>query len=134
MRLRRRRALNPRFARGMGVSSAVREHALGALLHGPVDHVVLTQAAEALARLLLHAVVAAGLGAAHAALSGDPEALARGLLCLHLRHGTDLSSRAKGHGAPRAKGLRKMVDQAPFVKAAAHPRPHPAPARPRRPP
>src|ERR1700678_3296780 len=119
MRLRRRRALNPLFARGMGSSSAVREEALDALLHGPVDHVVLTQAAEALARLLLHAVVSATLRAAHAALAGDPEALRRGLLCLHLRHGAGPVFATTGQGAPGAKGLRKMVDHGGFVKAWA---------------
>src|SRR5580698_8590882 len=86
MRLRRRRALNPRFARGMGDLSAVGEHALDVLLHRRVDHVVLAQAAQALAGLFLHPVVAATLRATHAALAGHAEALGRRFSGLHLRH------------------------------------------------
>src|SRR6516165_7414586 len=89
MRLRRRRALNPRLARGMGGFSAVRQQALRALLHRFVDHVVLAQTTQPLARLLLHPGIAARLGATHATRSGDPEPLDRGLLRLHLRHGAD---------------------------------------------
>src|SRR5271169_1252543 len=85
MRSWRRRALNPLFARGMA-QSTVREHALDVLLQRRVDHVVLAQAAQTLAGLLLHSVVAARLGATHAAFACHPEALGGGLLRLHLRH------------------------------------------------
>src|SRR5580704_12803143 len=112
MRLRRRRALNPRFARGMGVSSAVRKQALRPLLHRPVDHVVLAQAAEALARLLLHAVVSTGLRAANAPLSGDPEPLGGGFLRLHLRHGADLGSRGTARRPPGRRGCAKWSTRA----------------------
>src|SRR5271170_4700501 len=93
MRLRRRRALKPRLARGMGpYSSTVGEHALDVLLHRRVDHVVLAQATQALARLLLHPVVAARLRALDPALAGHAEPLGSGLVGLHLRHDAGLRS------------------------------------------
>src|ERR1035438_1893344 len=96
MRLRRLRALKPRLARSIGLlsracqeRSTVRQETPGALLHRLVDHVVLAQASQTLARLLLHPVVAAGLRAANAARAGDPETLGRRLFRLHLRHGAE---------------------------------------------
>src|SRR5438132_10520981 len=99
MRLRRRRALNPRFARGMSKSprSAVRNEALDLPLERLVDHVVVAGAADALAGFLLHEVIAAGFRAANPARARDAEAFRRALVGLHLRHG-------KGAGYARQTG------------------------------
>src|SRR5687767_1608812 len=56
------------------------------LLHRLVDHVVRLEATVALARLVHHAVVSAGLRAANTAASAEAEPLLCGLLGLHLGH------------------------------------------------
>src|SRR5580693_9265631 len=101
-----------RLRRGILLLSAVRQHALRALLHRLVDHVVLAQATQALARLLLHPVVAARLGATHATRSGHPEALGRSLFRLHFRHGADPRETPFELG-----GVRKMMANTRLVKA-----------------
>src|SRR4051812_25166 len=102
MRLRRRRALNPLFARGMAfLFSAVRKETLDLSLVRIRNHVVVAQTTEALAVLVDQPVVATGLRALHASRSGDLEPLGRGLVRLHLRHEARLpfrSRRAAGVG------------------------------------
>src|SRR5512144_2423643 len=87
MRLRRRRALNPLFARGMAYScSTVGQKALDLAFMRLRNHVVVAQAAQALPGLVDQAVVTTTLGTTDAAAPADLEPLRRGLVCLHLRH------------------------------------------------
>lgn len=51
-----------------------------------IDHVVVAEAANALARLLLHSVVSALLGATNATFTGHFEPLCRGFSGFHFRH------------------------------------------------
>src|SRR5207245_1909279 len=81
--------------------STVRQKQANSLLERLVDHVVLAEAAKALARLLLHPVVTATLRAPDPAGAGDLEALGSGAVRLHFRHWC-LASRRKSLGQVRA--------------------------------
>ena len=94
--------------------------------YGPCP-LVLAEAAETLARLLLHAVVTPGLRATHATLSGDPETLGSGLLRLHLRHVAHLmfdralpgTYRPVNRGPWRGSGAAKWSGTGPLSGAPA---------------
>src|SRR3954447_8440178 len=87
MRVRRRRALNPLFARGMAfLFSAVRKETLDLSLVRIRNHVVVAQAAQALTGLVDEPVVTTGLRALDASRSADLEPLRCGLVGLHLGH------------------------------------------------
>src|SRR5690242_12214831 len=83
--------------------SAVREHALDALLVDVGHHGVLAQLAAAVGRLAEHHVAESGAATAHPAAAGDLEALLRAAVRLHLRHGAVLVCGARLTFARRTK-------------------------------